>query len=169
MSPQALAQAPRSELASALATAPPADPARLAGWRFLGLSLGLPAWVDRLAWSIFEKDFVATDSGVRGWNVRLEQELWRPDLRPTAMQRKGAPFSFGHFAVRRDPDGTILDYGLGDNPALDPTRLVRDPLVALDPEQHWLLGQSRVQLGPLDLATPSYFLLHRMGPVEHLA
>lgn len=169
MSPQALASASRPVLAQALAEGEPACPDKLAGWRFLGLSLGLPAWVDRLAWRIFEKDFVADAGGVRGWNVRLEQEDWHPDLKPRAMERGGAPFSFGHFAVRRDPVQTILDYGLGENPALDPTRLVRDPLVALDPEQRWLLGQSRLQIGPLDVATPSYFLLHRMGPVEHLA
>lgn len=169
MIPSDLATASRAELSAALAAATPADPGRLAGWRYLGLSLGLPAWVDRLAWSIFEKDFVAQDGAVRGWNVRLEQQAWRPGLQPTAMRRGDAPFCFGHFAVRREPAGTILDYGQGKNPTLDPTRLVRDPLVALDDEQTWLLGQSRVQFGPIDIPTPSYFLLQRLGPVQHIA
>ena len=47
LEPLSLAQATRSELAHALATAPPADPMCIAGFRYLGLSLGLPAWVDR--------------------------------------------------------------------------------------------------------------------------
>ena len=165
--PMRLASAARDKLAEALASAPPAQPDRIAGRRYLGLSLGLPGWVDRLAWSIFEKDFVQDGDGVRGWNVRLEQQPWSPDLQPSPLQRSGAPFCFGYFGVTTGPEGTLLDYGLGDNPALDPTRLVRDPLVTLDPEHTWLLGQSRVQLGPWRVPTPSYFLLHALGPVTH--
>ena len=163
LQPTELATASREQLAQALAASAPAQPSAIAGYRYLGLSLGLPAWVDRLAWSIFEKDFVQGPDGVRGWNVRLEQQPWSPDIQPTPLQKSGRPFCFGYFAVTSSAKGTLLDYGLGDNPALDPTRLVRDPLVTLDPDHSWLLGQSRVQVGPWQLSTPSYFLLKRMG------
>jgi hypothetical protein len=165
--PLALAQATRTQLSDALASAQPADPERIAGFRYLGLSLGLPAWVDRLAWSIFEKDFVQDGPQVRGWNVRLEQQPWSPTVQPTPMLKGGEPFCFGFFGVTHEETGTLLDYGKGDNPSLDPTRLVRDPLVTLDPAHNWLLGQSRVQLGPWRVGTPSYFLLHRVGPVSY--
>ncbi|MFT5586822.1 MAG: hypothetical protein ACI9VR_004424 [Cognaticolwellia sp.] len=167
LDPLFLAQANRGQLAHALATAPPADPMRIAGFRYLGLSLGLPAWVDRLAWSIFEKDFVHEEEQVRGWNVRLEQQVWSPDIQPTPLLKDGEPFCFGYFGVTTGKAGTLLDYSRGDNPALDPTRLVRDPLVALNPEHTWLLGQSRVQLGPWQVGTPSYFLLHRLAQVSY--
>ena len=167
LEPLSLAQATRSELAHALATAPPADPMCIAGFRYLGLSLGLPAWVDRLAWSIFEKDFLLEGGQVRGWNVRLEQQVWRPEIQPTPLLRKGKPICFGYFQVTTGQTGTLLDYGQGNNPALDPTRLIRDPLVALNPEHTWLLGQSRVQFGPWQVGTPSYFLLRRLTKVAY--
>ncbi len=167
LDPTLLATASRELLANTLATATSASPEHIAGHRYLGLSLGLPAWVDRLAWSIFEKDFVSEGGAVRGWNVRLEQQTWRPDIEPVPLMKAGNPFCFGYFGVTQEPEGTLLDYGLGDNPALDPTRLVRDPLVTLNADHTWLLGQSQVQLGPWRLSTPSYFLLRRLGPVHY--
>lgn len=164
--PMLLATAPRQLLANTLASSSPAQPERIAGHRYLGLSLGLPAWVDRLAWSIFEKDFVQEGAAVRGWNVRLEQQPWSPDIEPVPLIKAGKPFCFGYFSVIKNNEGTLLDYGLGDNPALDPTRLVRDPLVTLGSDHSWLLGQSQVQVGPWRLSTPSYFLLRRLGPVS---
>jgi hypothetical protein len=63
--------------------------------------------------------------------------------------------------------GLLLDYGLGKNPRLDPTRLLRDPLVALAPgDAQVLLGCSLVVAGPARLTTPSYFLLERHAPLD---
>jgi hypothetical protein len=59
-------------------------------------------------------------------------------------------------------DGVLLDYGLGDNPRLDPTRVVRDPLVSLERgTADLLLGYTYVRLLGRSFGTPSFFLLER--------
>lgn len=154
----------------------------LAGWQYQGLALGLPRWVERLSWKVFVKAFARDARGVHGWNVRMQQggpQLLLPgaDMQP---QRRGAgPRTFGHYRVlpmvewpRNLPSGlgkvgVMLDYGTGANPALDPMRPMRDPLVALQPgDPTCLLGWSYAELGPLRVPTPSYFLLVRWRPVD---
>jgi hypothetical protein len=62
--------------------------------------------------------------------------------------------------------GLLLDYGLGGNGALDPTSLVRDPIVALTPgSADVLLGWTYLDLGFARVGTPSYFLLERHAPL----
>ncbi len=158
------------------------DLADLAGWQYQGLALGLPRWVERLSWKVFVKAFARDAAGVHGWNVRMQQggpQLCLPgaEMRP---QRRGAdPRTFGHYRVvpmaqwpRKLPSGlaktgVMLDYGSGANPALDPMRPMRDPLVALQSgDPTCLLGWSYVELGPLRVPTPSYFLLVRWRPVD---
>ncbi|MGE0711065.1 MAG: hypothetical protein AB7N76_28670 [Planctomycetota bacterium] len=152
------------------------DPQQLAGWVYRGTSLGLPGWVDRLAWKTFAKAFLAEGPVVRGWNVRLAQGT--PEVLP--LERRGAPWTFGHFQVTglgaegRAPQaleaGVLLDYGLGRHAALDPLGCLRDPLVALLPgDPTLLLGWSYLALGPLRAGTPSYFLLERHAPLDHVA
>ncbi len=87
--------------------------------------------------------------------------------------KDGKPWIFGHYevvALRPDEcpiavrEGVLLDYGRGDNPRLDPTRVVRDPLVALTPgSADTLLGYTYVRVLGRSVGTPSYFLLEREG------
>ena len=71
---------------------------------------------------------------------------------------------FGHYGLVATPAGLVLDYGAGGNPWFDPTRLVRDPLVALAPgDPSRLLGCTLLAVGPLRVPTPSWFLLERAG------
>ena len=86
----------------------------------------------------------------------------------------GAPLTFGHYAVRTTPApglpaGTLLiDYGSPRNPALDPTRRLRDPLVALEPgDPTRLLGWTYVDAFGARIPTPSYFLLERWAELDH--
>lgn len=143
----------------------PIDPADLDGWVYRGLSLGLPAWIDRLAWKTFAKAF----AGGRGWNVRIRQG---DDGFEPLRDRRGDPRCFGQFAVVPLPPvgslplpvarGLLLDYGQGGNGRLDPVRFLRDPLVALRPgDADVLLGCTLLEVGPARLTTPSYFLLTR--------
>lgn len=162
---------PRRELARRMRAGGAVDPAEIEGWTYRGVSLGLPAWVDRLAWKTFAKTFHRdADTGVlRGWNTRLEQTGLDGPLLPK--RRRGAPFTFGHFHVvsfdgyampRPLANGLLLDYGLGANPALDPTRAVRDPIVAVDAgRSDLLLGWTYLDLGFARVPTPSYFTLER--------
>lgn len=129
------------------------DPTALDDSRYLGTSLGLPAFVDRLTWKTFEKTFHRDAEALRGWNVRLQQDT------NEAMQVQGSgdrqvPKTFGHYRVHNEGHRLMLDYGL-----------LRDPLVALiEGDVQWLFG--RTLLGPIP--TPSYFVLQRRGPLTHV-
>ena len=151
------------ELARALRQGHPIEPTALDDSRYRGISLGLPRLIEALTWKTFEKTFHRDPSSgrLRGWNVRLEQTGWHEE--PTPKRRRGQPFTFGHYLVR-EGHPLILDYGSRRNFRLDPTRLVRDPLVAVDEGSvDWLLGRSDLAGG---LKTPSYFLLERLGPLD---
>lgn len=139
----------------------------LAGQSYRGTSLGLPALVEAATWTTFRKVFAASSGGrVMGWNVRVEQS---PPHRPR--QRGGADWVFGHYEVvaldaSQCPievhEGLLLDYGRGANPLLDPTRLVRDPIVALLPGSiDLLLGYTYLRVLGRSISTPSWFLLER--------
>ena len=158
-----LLRASRDRLRALLDSGHPIDPAELADSVYRGISLGLPAWVERLSWKKFAKAFHRDPQtgSLRGWNIRIEQDgldrPWRPRI------RRGRTSTFGHFAVVRDREHLVLDYGAGRALAM---RAVRDPLVALEAgSARLLLGRSDVVLGPARLATPSYFVLEREGPL----
>lgn len=161
-----LLAASRDELRARLAGGHPIDPSRLDDTVYRGISLGLPAWIERLTWKQFAKAFHRDPrtGRLRGWNVRVEQDgldrPWRPRL------RGGRPWTFGHFAVTQERDRLLLDYGAGGNRRADPLNLLRDPLVALRAGSvELLLGWSYLALGPARVPTPSYFLLERDGPL----
>ena len=143
------------------------DRSALAGGSYRGTSLGLPRWLEKATWTTFRKVFgPLTDGRLRGWNVRVEQT---PPHR--ARTRNGVDWVFGHYEVvplQRDEcpievhEGVLLDYGRGANPPLDPTRLVRDPLVALLPGSvELLLGFTYLRVLGRSFTTPSWFLLER--------
>jgi hypothetical protein len=175
MTADELIDADRRTLRDLLAGGHPVDPDALAGWQYRGTSLGMPAFVDQLAWKTFVKAF-HRDLGagfVRGWNVRIAQTGLLGPIEP--LVKGGRPFTFGHFRVvdphgyRMPPGcdrGLLLDYGLGGNPALDPTRRLRDPIVALNAgSADLLLGWSYLDLGLFNVPTPSFFTLERHEPV----
>jgi hypothetical protein len=170
-----LLHADRGTLRALLADGHPVDVDAIAGWQYRGVSLGLPAWVDRLAWKTFAKCFWRDRPGapVRGWNIRLRQTGLDGPVEP--LVRRGRPFTFGHFVVV-DPAGygvphgadrgVLLDYGLGGNPALDPTARIRDPIVSLRAgSMDLLLGWTYVDVGVARVGTPSFFTLERYAPV----
>jgi hypothetical protein len=173
---QDMLSANQKELYQALLNGYAINPAELADYQYRGISLGLPAWVDRLAWKTFRKVFHGDpELGLlRGWNVRLEQTGIEGPSVP--MVRKGSLRSFGHYIVRplsdyRLPDplqeGLMLDYGAGLNRRFRPSNCIRDPIVSLEPNNSaLLLGRSYLQLGHQLKATRSYFLLVREGSLE---
>ena len=175
MTPDQLIDADKSTLRALLASGHPIDADALAGWQYRGTSLGMPGFVDRLAWKTFVKAF-HRDPGaaqVRGWNVRIRQTGLLGQIEP--LLRDGKPFVFGFFRVERPdgyvvPDGAarglILDYNQAGNPPFDPVNRVRDPLVALEPgNADVLLGWTYLDLGIVRVPTPSFFLLERWAPV----
>jgi hypothetical protein len=165
----ALLHASARELREAFQRGHAIDASALDDTEYKGVSLNMPGFVEKLTWKKFKKVFHRDpESGhLRGWNVRLEQnELAGPCV---PKQRRGAPMTFGHFRVvpaegrpmpSPGPASLLLDYGLGENAALDFMRFVRDPVVALNAgDPRVLLGCMYVELGPLRVPTPSFFTL----------
>ena len=85
-----LLQLARPQLAKLLCEGHSIDPAALDDTEYRGVSLGLPAFVDRMTWKTFKKVF-HRDPGtgrLRGWNVRVQQTGLEPPFTPR--QRNGA-------------------------------------------------------------------------------
>ena len=173
-----LLDAPAATLAAAMAEGHPIQAADLAGHAYLGISLGLPAWVDRALWKTFVKAFApAEGGGLRGWNVKMAQAGLEGPHAPLR-HKDGRPRVFGHFAVvpcpagradRLGPATVLLDYAVSDNPLLDPSRAIRDPLVSLRAgTASVLLGRTYVSILGGWLGTPSYFCLVRDADMQHL-
>lgn len=155
-----VAPLPLDALEDLLAKGHPVTPEELAGSVFFGVSLGLPALVERLTWKTFAKAFYVEGSEIVGCNVRLEQTGLDGPLRPRRNAR-GEPVTFGPFVVRWRERGVVLDYG-ARNPRFGPLAHVRDPLVAVNRgSTELLLGTSRLAVGWKELATPSWFTLER--------
>lgn len=168
----------RPELAGVLRNGFPIAPDELDDTEYVGVSLGVPTWVEKLTWKTFEKVFHRDPSSgeLRGWNVRLQQGGVHAPPEP---QRgpDGEPVTFGHFKVvdaagYPSPHalraGLMLDYGQGGNAPRDPLGRLRDPLVAVNEgDVSLLLGWSYLELGRARVPTPSYFVLRRQGPLGH--
>lgn len=162
----------RRELAATLRSGHSVDPHALDDSAYRGISLGLPAWMERLSWKTFQKVFHRDPAtGVlRGWNVRVEQRGL--DAPSQAKERSGAPWTFGHYTATALPPrmprgiarGLLIDY----SPERGLMGRLRDPIVALDEGKvELLLGWSYLDLG-IAIPTPSYFVLEREGPLEHV-
>lgn len=160
----------------------PVDPQALDGWAYRGTSLGMPALFDRLAWKTFQKAFHRDprSGALRGWNVRTvqrghEHATGRAPSEPVR-DRNGTPRTFGPFEVVSARDrgvphgfdrGLLLDYGCG--PRLDPTSRLRDPIVAVrEGDATLLLGWSYLAVGGRAIDTPSFFVLEREHPIDHV-
>jgi hypothetical protein len=165
-----------SELGKRMEKGFPVSADDLAGFEYRGTSLGLPSLVERLTWKTFVKAFhrPASDTSVRGWNVRMEQTGLGGPLIPKA--KNGIPITFGHFRVVPIVDGSIphgvkgavlIDYGVPGNPA--PLSRLRDPVVALNEgDADTLLGFTYVDSPFGKIGTPSFFSLERARPLTHV-
>ena len=157
----------RAGLAAALARGHAIDERALDDTQYRGISLGLPRLVEALTWKTFRKTFHRDrQSGrLRGWNVRLRQ---------TGIDGPAQPLrTFGHYAIaplgatpRPCGPGLLIDYSSGSHGLM---ARVRDPLVAVNEGSvELLLGWSYVELGRRQVATPSYFLIVREGPLDEV-
>jgi hypothetical protein len=163
----------RGALAATLRQGHAIDPRALDDSQYRGISLGLPAWLERLTWKTFQKTFHRDPrtGELRGWNVRVEQQGL--DAPSVAKVRKGAPWSFGHYRVvelsPRSPRGIARGLLIDYSPERGLMSRMRDPIVALhEGSVDLLLGWSYLDLGFWRMPTPSYFLLEREGPLEQV-
>jgi hypothetical protein len=156
-----------SALARVLEEAHPFDIGALDDREYHGISLGQPQWVSRLTWVKFKKVFFRDPASgrLRGWNVRCEQT---PLEQPwTDRSRDEVRMTWGHYGVYSDEGEVTIDYGMGTR-GLNPQRLIKDPLRAVNPgNPDLLIGVSRLDLGVCSVGTPTYFALIRGGPLQY--
>jgi hypothetical protein len=182
---QPLLDASRRELRRALAAGHPIDITALDDTEYRGISLALPKLIEKLSWKTFQKTFHRdrATGELRGWNVRMEQT--GIDGPPVPMKKNGVPKTWGHYAVYeargqgpRETKGAklaapydqalLIDYDVPSNGWF--TRRMRDPLVALEPNNpDALLGVSYLDFRWFRVMTPTYFLLLREGPLSFIA
>jgi hypothetical protein len=162
-----LEQTPMSELEKVFIRGATPDLDALVGWEFRGIN-HLPLNVLPLANLVGIKKFVkgffrSEDGTVMGYNSPVKNNAL--DGRWHVAQKR-----FGFYEVARvDPTAhdnkylhaVLLDYGKGDNPALDPSQVLRDYVVQVDPNNPDLyLGKAYGALGPLRIPT-NFFILER--------
>lgn len=154
----------------------PIDPSALDDTEYHGIALGMPRFVERLAWKTFKKVFRRdpVTGGLRGWNVAVAQHgVDGPFL---DRLRRGKPVVYWPYGVFAARDyalpgpydfGLMIDYGAAHR-LPDPQALIRDPLVALhEGSADLLLGYSYVELGIARVRTPTYFALLRGKPLTY--
>jgi hypothetical protein len=168
---RSLCHASRAELEAAMKAGVRPALDDLAGWEFRGFNTPLITKV--LGIRKFKKGFYRTASTppgrLEGYNVRTRQNGFEGPW--VDVVRKGEPLRHGFFAVvepsgadRLYPNAVLIDYSQGKNPAYDPTRLLRDYLVQVDPDNRELfLGKAYLALGPKRVFV-STFVLERFGP-----
>jgi hypothetical protein len=166
---RALRTASHAELRRRIVEGYPVDPTALEGYAYRGTSLGLPRAVELLTWKTFQKTFWRHPESQRllGWNVRLHQDGVDAPSRPK--RRRGVPVTeWNYEVIPADgvsmPDGfdrgLVIDYSLAPNPPTQ--RLIKDPLVALEPgSADALLGVSYLVIAGRCIETPTYFTLER--------
>ncbi len=164
---RALDALPRHELERIMIRGERPDPEALIGWEFRGFNVAF--WAPYSPIRKFTKGFFrGRDGATRGYNLPIVQDgLDRPWR---AKPSDAAPKRFGFYLVT-DPapeardnaylHALLLDYGRGDNPLLDPSRVLRDYLVRVRPgSDDLLLGKATVALGTARIPT-NYFVLQR--------
>ena len=172
-----LINADRRTLRALLASGHPIDADALDGWQYRGTSLGMPGFVDQLRVEDLRQG-VPPRSG-RGDRARLERahpadRAARPDRAAAAARRQAVH-------LRPLPGGgrARLPHAGGQQrrPACSTTaraatrrsrrsNLLRDPIVALDAgNTDLLLGWTYLDLGIVNLPTPSFFTLERHSAV----
>jgi hypothetical protein len=173
---KSLRTAPRKVLREHILDGYPVDPAALEGFAYRGTSLGLPGFVERLTWKTFQKTFHRDPASGRlvGWNVRLHQDGLDAPSRPLVAD--GRPVCVWNYEVISPAGvsmpngfdrGLVIDYSRAPNPTFDTVRLMKDPLVALSPENYdELIGVSYVAIGKVCVETPTYFTLEREQPID---
>jgi hypothetical protein len=149
------------------------SPGALAGWEWRGLNTMF--WAPTVGIKKFVKGFYENDQGVFGYNEPIVQN--RADQPWIARPSDVDPKRFGFFAVLPvDPQSKdnaylgalLLDYGKGPNPALEPSKILRDYLVRVHPgSDDLLLGCAYAAAGPLRVRVPhAFFVLERHRPTS---
>jgi len=162
-----LANGSKHDLAAVHSAGTPPEVDALIGYEYRGFNQ--PAATALLGIRKFIKAFYLDEAGQPfGCNTPVVQNGLDAEwiAKPTPEQ----PKRYAFFQVEApDPDAAdaerhgavLLDYGKGGNKAYDPSRLLRDYVVRVEPgSDNLLLGKAYFVMGPTRLR-PTYFLIER--------
>jgi hypothetical protein len=154
------------------------DARALYGWEFRGTNTNDLTVL--LGFRTFKKGFTAADAPtqardrLQGYDVDVVQNGLRGPWSPKR-RKDGSIVTRGYFDVsavdpgEKDnlyPNAVLLNHACGRNPALDPSRLLRDYLVQVRPENPDLyLGKAMIAVGP-GRRFVSFFVLERHNRCE---
>jgi hypothetical protein len=164
-----LAGGPKSGLAQLFQVGEPPSVDALVGYEFRGFNQ--PWFMALLGIRKFIKAFFAADGVPFGCNTPVAGNALERDW--VAKPDDANPKRFGFFGAGYTAppprsargDALLLDYGRGHNRWYQPTRLLRDYLVRVEPgSDDLLLGRAYAAIGPFRIAL-SYFLLERHRPI----
>jgi len=162
-----LEQTPMSELEKIFVRGATPDLDALVGWEFRGINhlpLNVLPVANLVGIKKFVKGFHRTEDGrVMGYNSPTKNNAL--DGRWHVATKRFGFYEVDHVdPTSRDNKylhAVLLDYGKGDNPTLDPTQLLRDYVVQVDPANpNLFLGKAYGALGPLRIPT-NFFILER--------
>ncbi len=171
-----LEQTPMHELETIFVNGAQPNLDDLVGWEFRGINhlpLNVLPVANLLGIKKFLKGFFRTEDGrVMGYNSPVKNNAldgrWHV-----------APKKFGYYevapvdATARDNKylhAVLLDYGKGGNPVYDPSQVLRDYVVQVDPNNPDLfLGKAYAAFGPVRIPT-NFFILERfrVGLTEYV-
>lgn len=139
----------------------------MAGWEYRGRNVAF--WAERAPIRKFMKGFYRDGAGqARGYNIPVvqnpDEEAW------ICKPADDRPKRFGFYLVTPVDAGSkenaylqalLLDYSRGGNFLLDPSNVLRDYLVRVEPDSDdLLLGKAFLALGPARVPS-NYFVLER--------
>ncbi len=167
------------ELDEVMENGHPVDPKDIEGFEFKGTNVGVPKLLEMFAQKFkkcFYRDPITGE--LRGWNLKIEQDKnldgsWTPtsdDIRKTAHGfYKVYPAvddeTFNHYS-----QALLINYGEGDNPALDVTALLRDYIVCVNEgDETLLLGKAYLDFGLFNLPSQGFFILVKDCPLSDVA
>jgi len=145
-------------------TAP--ESSKLAGWEFRGFnSMDLTT---ALGFRKFKKGFYTEGEELKGYNVKVKQngliDPWVDIVKKGNSVKHGWYDAYPVRAEEPDnmyPNALLLNYNSERNPKVDPSRVLRDYLVQVHPDDpDLLLGKAYVAAGPKRIFV-SYFVLGR--------
>ena len=157
----------------------PVDPKEIEGFEFKGLNVGVPELLKMFAQKFkkcFYRDPITGE--LRGWNLKIKQdreldgpwETTSDDIRKTAhgfykVYPAADDDTFNHYS-----QALLINYGEGDNPALDVTSLLRDYMVCVNEgDTSLLLGKAYLDFGLFNLPSQGFFILDKDCPLSDVA
>lgn len=166
---QDIAETPTAELEGLMWKGTTPDVENLVGWEFKGYNH--PEFIEYLGFRKFVKGFFRPADApekVMGFNADVFQNglygKWLAKPADASPKRYGFYDVYPVVATERDnlyPHSLLLNYNSDRNPFYDVTRVLRDYLVQVAPDNPDLyLGKAYLALGPMRPAV-SYFILER--------